>query len=84
MFRGSLFTLALLILTGLCFGEDSAFSPEQIKFFESKVRPLLAERCWKCHGEEKQNGELRLDHRGMLLIGGESGPAVSLESPAES
>ncbi|MCA8993181.1 MAG: DUF1549 domain-containing protein, partial [Planctomycetaceae bacterium] len=84
MFRGSLSTLALLVLTGLCFGEDAAFSPEQIKFFESKVRPLLAERCWKCHGEEKQSGELRLDHRGMAMTGGESGPAISLESPAES
>jgi len=29
--------------------------------FESQVRPVLAEHCFKCHGEKKQKGKLRLD-----------------------
>ena len=29
--------------------------------FEKKVRPLLAARCWQCHGPEKSKGGLRLD-----------------------
>lgn len=51
-------------------------SPEQAKFFEREVRPLLAERCFKCHGEGKQSGGLRLDIRANALAGGSSGAAV--------
>ena len=31
---------------------------EQIRFFETNVRPLLAEKCLKCHGDKKQWGLL--------------------------
>ena len=30
------------------------FTPEQIHHFETKVRPLLAENCYSCHGPQKQ------------------------------
>jgi hypothetical protein len=50
--------------------------PEAIKFFEMKVRPILAENCFKCHGPAKQKGGLRLDSRLAALTGGENGPAV--------
>ena len=33
-------------------------TPAEITFFETKVRPLLAENCFRCHGPEKQKGEL--------------------------
>ncbi|MGQ0633104.1 MAG: PSD1 and planctomycete cytochrome C domain-containing protein [Planctomycetaceae bacterium] len=46
------------------------------RFFENKIRPLLAEHCFKCHGEEKHRGGLRLDSRGAILAGGDQGPAV--------
>jgi hypothetical protein len=36
-------------------------TPEQAKFFESKIRPILVENCQRCHGEKKQSGSLRLD-----------------------
>jgi hypothetical protein len=64
--------------------EDAAFSVEQIKFFETHVRPLLIEKCFKCHSDQKQSGEFRLDSRGALLAGGESGPALDLEHPEKS
>ncbi len=60
------------------------FSPQQISFFESKVRPLLAQNCFKCHGPAKQKAGLRLDSRQSILAGGESGPAIVVGSPAES
>ncbi|HTN75301.1 MAG TPA: PSD1 and planctomycete cytochrome C domain-containing protein [Pirellulaceae bacterium] len=59
-------------------------TPEQIKFFEEQVRPVLATNCQKCHGDEKQKGELRLDSRTAALAGGESGPAVVPGKPADS
>ena len=58
---------------------------EQVRFFESKVRPILKFRCLKCHGEgPKIRGGLRLDSRDAMLRGGELGPAVSREAPDQS
>lgn len=59
-------------------------SADQIKFFEEKVRPILADNCYKCHGSDKQKGSLRLDLREALLTGGESGPVVVPGKPHES
>ena len=59
-------------------------SPEQIKFFEEKVRPILAENCYKCHGSDKQQGKLRLDLRETVYGGGESGAAIVPGKPDES
>jgi mono/diheme cytochrome c family protein len=50
--------------------------PAAVKFFETKVRPILAEHCFQCHGPDKQKAGLRLDSRSAVLKGGESGPAV--------
>ncbi|MEO6786789.1 MAG: PSD1 and planctomycete cytochrome C domain-containing protein [Chthoniobacteraceae bacterium] len=40
--------------------------------FEKDIRPLLTERCIKCHGPEKQKGGLRLDSKAAAFKGGES------------
>ncbi len=37
---------------------------------------ILADRCVKCHGPEKQKGKLRVDSLASLEQGGKSGPAV--------
>ncbi len=52
-------------------------------FFESKVRPVLARRCYGCHAENAVSG-LRVDSREGLLKGGKSGPAIVVGFPAES
>src|SRR5262249_30916122 len=54
------------------------------EFFEKSVRPLLADRCWRCHGDERQKSELRLDSRAALLAGGKHGPAAVERKPEES
>ena len=60
-------------------------SSAQAEFFEKEVRPLLAEKCWPCHGDTKRpKGGLRLTSRPSLLKGGESGPAVVAGNPAAS
>lgn len=51
-------------------------SPEAVEFFETKVRPVLADRCFKCHGAEVQKAGLRLDGRTTMLQGGEGGPVL--------
>ncbi len=55
-----------------------------LEFFEKRVRPVLVERCYECHGEKKQKGGLRLDSAGAVLKGGDSGPALVPGKPEES
>ena len=61
-------------------------SPDQLDFFEKKIRPLLVGKCVECHSAEnnKVKGGLALDSVAGLLKGGDSGPAVVPGKPAES
>jgi hypothetical protein len=59
-------------------------TPREIEFFEKSVRPVLAEKCFSCHGPQKQRGGLRLDGRDIMLKGGDSGPAVVPGQPDQS
>src|ERR1700693_5975465 len=56
-----------------------------LAFFEAKVRPLLAEHCYRCHSAQtKQKGQLVLDTRAGWEKGGESGPALQPGNPDKS
>jgi len=57
---------------------------EAAKQFETTIRPLLAERCFACHGAEKQKAGLRLDRRGNAFRGGKSGSAFVPGDPDSS
>ncbi len=59
---------------------------EQLAFFEAKVRPLLAETCYKCHSvhEGKAKGGLTLDTREGWAKGGDTGPAIVPGDPDKS
>ena len=59
-------------------------SAESERLFESKVRPVLVERCHKCHAGTTAKGGLRVDTRDALLKGGESGAAIIAGKPDES
>ena len=59
-------------------------TPAQLEFFEKEVRPVLADHCYKCHGEKKQKSGLRLDSREFVLKGGELGPIVVPGKPETS
>ncbi|MEX0676890.1 MAG: c-type cytochrome domain-containing protein [Pirellulales bacterium] len=50
--------------------------------FFADVRPILVERCWKCHGPQKRSGGLRLDAREFARRGGDSGRHVLGGTPA--
>jgi hypothetical protein len=53
-------------------------------FFEAKIRPVLAETCFRCHGGERTGGQLRVDGRETLLKGGETSAAIVPGKPDES
>jgi hypothetical protein len=68
----------------LCLNSIASAEPPQtddakgIEFFESKIRPVLAVHCYKCHSasEGKSEGGLTLDTREKIRAGGDRGPAV--------
>src|SRR5215217_1618740 len=53
------------------------------QFFESRIRPVLANNCYSCHTGAKSGG-LRLDSREGILQGGKSGPAIVVGKPEAS
>ena len=61
-------------------------TPDQVSFFESKVRPVLAERCYECHSakSEKIKGGFLLDSRAGIRKGGDTGPAIAPGDPEAS
>jgi mono/diheme cytochrome c family protein len=50
--------------------------PLQRISFDRDIRPIFAARCLNCHGENKQNGGLRLDAKALAMRGGRSGPVI--------
>src|SRR4051812_26724446 len=52
--------------------------------FEKHVKPLLAQKCFSCHGEDVQQSGLRLDKRQNAMRGGDYGPVIIAGKSAES
>lgn len=66
-----------LFLANASRGFTAGAAPEQIEFFETKIRPLFADHCYSCHSAgEKIKGGLRVDDPAALLRGGDSGSAI--------
>lgn len=57
---------------------------QQALAYTHMVQPLLKNRCYSCHGADKQKGKLRLDTREFMLKGGEEGKAIVPGSTEES
>ncbi len=73
-------TLAVLSLAASGFAAD----PASVEFFETKVRPVLAEHCYSCHGPKKQNAGLRLDTAEGFRKGADAGPVAVAGDPTKS
>jgi mono/diheme cytochrome c family protein len=87
----SSFTRAILLqLPLLAAGIAAAHSEEPAsgapagEFFEKEIRPLLVEKCHKCHDDAKAKGGLRLTSRANILQGGDNGPAIVAGKPDAS
>jgi cytochrome c553 len=78
--------LCLWATVQLAFAAAPSFPAADIEFFEKRIRPLLAQRCYECHsaGAKKLKGGLHLDSREALLKGGETRPAVVPGQPDKS
>jgi hypothetical protein len=83
-----LFSWMVAVLLGLPMSVSAQpTAPEKAKlleFFETKVRPVLAEHCYACHGGKKQQGGVRLDSRAAAVKTGDDGAAVVPGHPDKS
>jgi Protein of unknown function (DUF1553)/Protein of unknown function (DUF1549)/Planctomycete cytochrome C len=59
-------------------------SQEDMAFFESKIRPLLLQRCVECHSDDNPESGLSLESRTGLMRGGKLGQAIVPTKPKES
>lgn len=78
--------LAFILAAFACLPAVGAeLKPEQVEFFESRIRPILAQECYECHSEAtKSKGGLVLDSREGWKKGGESGEVIVPGAPGES
>ena len=76
--RSTPILLSFTVLAAIGTAQAAEPTKEQLDFFEKKVRPILSEKCYKCHSVEagKSKGGLTLDTQAATLKGGEGGPAV--------
>src|SRR4051812_41155324 len=80
---------AVLAFASCASAADPVPDAKKVEFFETKIRPVLVEQCYKCHSEEaakekKLKGGLTLDTRDGTRKGGDTGAAVVPGSPEKS
>jgi hypothetical protein len=70
--------LILLLTASTVMCENAGLSADdRVDFFESRIRPLLVNRCYQCHSAgAEQNGGLLLDSKQGWESGGVSGMAI--------
>src|ERR1700677_4301417 len=83
-------TIVLLLLAAMAStAHAQAANDEGLKFFEQKIRPVLAQHCYSCHSRDAQDAKklqagLFVDSSEGLLTGGESGAALVKGKSSES
>jgi len=83
------FCLAIVVILASGRGSLAEDDIKGVQFFESKIRPVLIDRCYECHSTKAAaaktlKGGLQLDTRAGIRGGGESGAAVVPGKPDES
>src|SRR4051812_35647211 len=86
--RRALAALAVLLIAQAASAghPPAADDAKAVAFFEAKIRPVLAEHCYKCHSAKtgKSEGNLFLDSRTSIRAGGDRGPAIVPGNPDKS
>ncbi len=78
------FVVAFLPLVTSADSTAETIPADHLEFFEKHVRPLLAKRCFGCHGGTQAQGGLSLATAAGWKQGGDSGPAIVPGRPEES
>src|SRR6267378_4395825 len=73
-----------ILLTLLASDTALAGPADAVEFFEIKIRPLLANNCFTCHGPKMQMAGLNLSTADGVLKGSDKGPVVIKGDPENS
>ena len=74
-----------MVLALPALAQEAKLDPKAVEFFEKKIRPVLATRCYECHSSEtKTKGNLALNTKAAMLGGGDSGPVFIAGKPEKS
>ncbi len=77
--------LPALYLAALGSLSASTFADEvSVALYRREIQPVLAQRCYSCHGALKQEGGLRVDTVELMKQGGDSGSSISTTDPTNS
>lgn len=81
--------LAIVTFVGSVAGQGSASDRKAVTFFESKIRPVLVTKCYRCHSADavkkgRLKGGLQLDTREGIRKGGDTGPGIVPGKPDKS
>ena len=83
--RMRLHVFCTILVTLLANGRASAAGPvDAIEFFEAKIRPLLANNCFACHGPKMQMAGLNLSTVDSAFKGSDKGPVIIKGDPENS
>ena len=72
---------SILLLTTLVL--PAAANEPKVDYLK-QIKPILAEKCYACHGTLRQQAGLRLETQALMLNGGDSGPAIVPGNAKES
>lgn len=64
------------LLTSYASLDADAYTTADLDRLNLEVRALFAHSCYRCHSTEKNEGDLILDNKEAVFLGGESGPAI--------
>ena len=76
--RPARFVVALIVASVCSFASGDEVD------YQSQIKPILAIKCYSCHGALKQQSGLRLETRLLMIRGGESGNVIVPGSSHES
>ncbi|MBL8808911.1 MAG: PSD1 domain-containing protein [Planctomycetaceae bacterium] len=78
--------VAMLVLHGVAMALQSSDTQEHLEYFEKSVRPILVQRCVKCHSTDgaATHGELNLESSDGIGVGGSRGALFDGEMPDKS
>src|SRR5215468_9787016 len=75
--------ILVLVLAVLRLAPVQGIPADSSDFFETKVRPILANNCYSCHTNSALGG-LRLDSLDSMMRGGKRGAAIIPGDPEKS
>lgn len=80
------FVVLCFVVAPLIGAAEPSGRSADLEHFEKRIRPLLIDHCYECHSNKSEtvHGGLRLDNRGALKKGGDSGSALDLKDLGNS